>query len=252
MISIQRIIHPTDFSKFAAEATSYACALAEKFHAELHLLHVIQDVSSELPDFGMGLAMPAMRDNLEDRKDQLEAAAIGELAKVLPAGWEKGQHVVLATRYGKPFVEIVKYARDHTADLIIIGTHGRSGLSHALMGSVAEKVVRKAPCPVLTIRPGEHRFVSPTASEAAAGHAGKPKPAIRRAIQKLYGPCPEDNFPAANDWANEIDWERVQAVVESDHPGFVWHTKNLNGPAAAEALIHDVRSEILHAVGNRD
>jgi nucleotide-binding universal stress UspA family protein len=62
---------------------------------------------------------------------------------------------------GKPFVEIITYAKEITCDLLIMATHGRGGLMHALMGSTAEKVVRKAPCPVLTVRSGEHEFVMP-------------------------------------------------------------------------------------------
>lgn len=255
MIKLKRIVMPTDFSDHAAEATAYACALTDRFQAELHVLHVIQDVSSELPDFGMGLAVPAFRDNLDERKERLEEAAIAGLAKVLPDGWEQGKHVILGTRFGTPFVEIIKYAREHSADLIVLGTHGRSGLQHALLGSAAEKVVRKAPCPVLTVRPAQHHFVPPAAADASQGHPQrhrKPKPAIRHAIENLYGPCPENNFPAANKWANEVDWGRVKAAVDADHPGFVWHEKNLDEEAAAESMILEVRSEMLHAAGSHE
>jgi nucleotide-binding universal stress UspA family protein len=62
---------------------------------------------------------------------------------------------------GRPFLEIIRYAKETTCELIVIATHGRSGVMHALMGSTAEKVVRKAPCPVLTVRTGEHDFVLP-------------------------------------------------------------------------------------------
>ena len=69
--------------------------------------------------------------------------------------------MVRELRKGSPFLEIVRYAKDKNIDLIVLGTHGRSGLSHVLLGSVAERVVRKAPCPVLTVRHPEHEFVMP-------------------------------------------------------------------------------------------
>ena len=62
---------------------------------------------------------------------------------------------------GTPFLEVIRYAKDHDIDLVIVGTHGRTGLVHVLMGSVAEKIVRKAPCPVLAVRPEGHQFVMP-------------------------------------------------------------------------------------------
>ena len=67
----------------------------------------------------------------------------------------------VVTRVGKPFVEIIHHARDHDVDLIVIGTHGRGAVQHALLGSVAEQVVRTSPCPVLTVRHPEHEFVMP-------------------------------------------------------------------------------------------
>ena len=66
-------------------------------------------------------------------------------------------------RIGKPDTEIMRYAAERDIDLIVMGTHGRTGLAHALMGSVAERVVRRAPCPVLTVRQSEHEFILPDA-----------------------------------------------------------------------------------------
>lgn len=252
MIALRVIILPTDFSEYAAEATRYACALADRFGAELHVLHVIHDVPTNLPDFGMGLAMPAVRENLGDRKDRLEEAAIAELAKVLPAGWEQGKRVVLGTRFGVPFVEIVRYAKEHRADLIVLSTHGRSGLPHVLLGSVAERVVRKSPCPVLTVRPEQHTFVPPAEITPAKAQPMNARSAIRHAIEDLYGPCPTDDFLAANNWAHGIDWERVQAVVEMENPDFEWTLHHQRGPEAAEAMIEDVRHGMLHDAGHRE
>ena len=148
MIALKRILLCTDFSDYSAVATNYACALAEQFDAELHLLHVVRDIMSVEPLPGSYL-------------EDLEKEAIGSLTKVLDPKWEKGRRVTLATRLGPPFLEIIRYAKAHEIDLIVIGTHGRSAMMHVLIGSVAERVVRKAPCPVLTVRPGEHQFVMP-------------------------------------------------------------------------------------------
>ena len=71
---------------------------------------------------------------------------------------------------GHPSLEIIRYAKDHEIDIIVMGTHGRTGVGHMLMGSVAEKVVRKAPCPVLTVRHPDHEFVMPEESDAPAVH----------------------------------------------------------------------------------
>ncbi|HUQ68179.1 MAG TPA: universal stress protein, partial [Planctomycetaceae bacterium] len=86
----------------------------------------------------------------------LEAA----LAKVPDPAWAAGRSVQRVIRIGAPYVEIVKYAAEQDVDVIVVGTHGRSGLTHLLLGSTAEKVVRKAPCPVLTVHPKGHQFVT--------------------------------------------------------------------------------------------
>ena len=77
------------------------------------------------------------------------------------APWTEGIVVKTALRHGPPFVEIIKYAKENGVDMIVMGTHGRSGLAHMMLGSVAEKVVRKAPCPVLTVHLKDHHFVMP-------------------------------------------------------------------------------------------
>ena len=154
MIQLARILLPTDFSEFSSEATKYACALAEQFDAELHLLHVLEIHQSTTPDFAMGLALPS-------RTKESRKAAEKTLENVLDSKWAEGRKVVKAILEGTPFLEIIRCAKEYDIDLIVMGTHGRSGLVHVLIGSVAEKVVRKAPCPVLTVRPEGHQFVMP-------------------------------------------------------------------------------------------
>lgn len=154
MINLKRILLPTDFSKLSSSATKYACELAEKFNAELHLLHVFQIQTISTPDLAMSLALPSLI-------QESRVAAEKSLAAFLDPKWKDGRTVVAAVVQGPPFVEIIRYAREKDIDLIVLSTHGRTGLIHALMGSVAEKVVRKAPCPVLTVRPEGHQFVMP-------------------------------------------------------------------------------------------
>ena len=153
-IRIQRILFPTDFSTNSATATKYACELATRFDAELHLLHTLEVHPAATPEFAMGLALPS-------RIAESRAAAEESLAGVLDPQWSAGRKVVDAILEGSPKVEIVRYARKQNIDLIVLSTHGRSGLDHVIMGSVAENVVRTAPCPVLTVRPKGHQFVMP-------------------------------------------------------------------------------------------
>lgn len=153
-IRIQRILLPTDFSTYSAAATKYACEFVTRFDAELHLLHSLETHVSTTPGFGMGLALPV---HIQESRVAAEKA----LTSVLAPQWSAGRTVVQAVVEGSPKVEIVRYARKHEIDLIVLATHGRSGLAHVIIGSVAESVVRTAPCPVLTVRPEGHQFVMP-------------------------------------------------------------------------------------------
>ena len=153
-IRIQKILLPTDFSEYSAAAMKYACELATKFDAELHLLHTLETHLASTPNFGLGLDLPKY-------VSESKAAAEKSLAGVLDPKWSEGRRVVTAIVEGSPKTEIIGYARKLNIDLIVLATHGRSGLAHVIMGSVAESVVRTAPCPVLTVRPEGHQFVMP-------------------------------------------------------------------------------------------
>jgi nucleotide-binding universal stress UspA family protein len=155
MIDLKRILLPTDFSDFSRGALGWGCEFADKFGAELHLLHVLQDLVAMVPEPGLSFPPPG------EYLQELQQAAERALADLPGTQWCERMSIVRATRQGPPFVEIIRYARENDVDLIIMGTHGRTGLAHVLMGSVAEKVVRKSPCPVLTIRPSEHTFEMP-------------------------------------------------------------------------------------------
>jgi nucleotide-binding universal stress UspA family protein len=164
MIEPRRILAPTDFSAYSTEAMEYACSLVEKYNAELHLLHVLEMHASSTPVFAGGLA-------LTSRVQESREAAEKELLKVA-----SGHDAIRTTVVGPPFLEILRYARDNEIDLIVMGTHGRSGLAHVLVGSVAERVVRKSSCPVLTVRHPKHEFVMPFDKVAAQKVQVSPEP----------------------------------------------------------------------------
>lgn len=156
MIRLSKILVPTDFSDNSRLALDYAAALGERFDSELHLLHVVQDVfSSVVPEPGLAFASAG------DYVRELRESAEGALQKLVESKPLAGKKVVRHVSEGQPFVEIIRCARDKSIDLIVIATHGRSGVAHVLMGSVAERVVRKAGCPVLTVRSTGHQFVMP-------------------------------------------------------------------------------------------
>ena len=153
MISIHRILFPTDFSEPAKEAQLYAMALAERFGAELHLLHVVP-LTIPYPDAASPWVAPE-----DDLRLQVESAH-RQLAKEIDSKWSAQHKVVHEAVMGFAVDEILTYATDHNVDLIVVGTHGHTGLSRLLIGSVAEKLVRMANCPVLTVHPKGHQFLT--------------------------------------------------------------------------------------------
>ena len=150
MISLKKILVPTDFSDHSDKALRYGTELASKFGAELHLIHAIEATPVM---YGEGAYFPP------ETEAEIEAAAVKQLEGLAVPG--EGLAVQRKVVLGHPFVEIVRYAKENDIGLIVIGTHGRGAIAHMLLGSVAEKVVRKAPCPVLTVRDEEHEFVRP-------------------------------------------------------------------------------------------
>ena len=154
MIHINKIMHPTDFSANSNHALKYACALASHFGAELHVVHVVADLALvTLPPVDGYLPEGYYQDAKKHAEEELAKIPDRELIGKTP--------VTKKTVDGSPYLEIIRYAHDNKMDIIVMGTHGYSGLTHMLMGSIAEKVVRKSPCPVLTVHPEEHEFVMP-------------------------------------------------------------------------------------------
>lgn len=154
MISLKRILVPTDFSEPARKALAYGEALAAAFGASLEVLHVV----SEPP---MGWAVEGYVPPPQAYREGLLKSAADQLAAELSGQGTKGKPVKQVVRLGNPFTEITRYAQAEEVDLVVMGTHGRGMIAHLLMGSVAERVVRTAPCPVLTVRHPEHEFVLP-------------------------------------------------------------------------------------------
>ena len=156
MTQLKRILVPTDFSDHSEHAAAYALELAKRYEAdEIHCVHV-----SDIPADLMATSAYYMTGPSEQFVEQVRA----ESRKSLEAFAQKnfpGVPVETVFLEGRPFAEIVRYASENQVDLIVISTHGRSGIKHALFGSVAEKVIRKAPCPVLVVKRDERDFVSP-------------------------------------------------------------------------------------------
>jgi nucleotide-binding universal stress UspA family protein len=163
MIALKNILVATDFGEASDAALAYGRALARMFGATLHLVHVTQNVYTKA--FGgetYTSLFPELQQDLDDAaREQLDRLLIDNDPDAPPC-----KRVVLTSN--TPAYAIVGYAKDANVDLLIMGTHGRTAVAHLLMGSVAERVVRTAPCPVLTVRHPQHEFIVPDALVAVA------------------------------------------------------------------------------------
>ena len=148
-LNIKRILAPVDFSSTSDKAFDYALSLARVFEAEVIALHVLQE--------------PILYQPTTDQsyRDAFERSMQANLDAVLNRHTCEGVSVRTAMVQGAPFLEIVQYAENEDCDLIVIGTHGHGPVQNMLLGSAADKVVRKAKCPVLVVRPDQHQFVAP-------------------------------------------------------------------------------------------
>ncbi len=155
-IRFANILLPTDFSDVAKPAIAYACQLSDAFSAQLHCLHVVDDAYQYWTAIGPeSLPIgPPPEEMLELGRSRMARFAEEHLSGVKPG-------VISHVAYGRPFAEIIACTRENAIDLIVMGTHGRGAIAQVLLGSTTEKVVRKAPCAVLTIRTGSGPFIMP-------------------------------------------------------------------------------------------
>jgi nucleotide-binding universal stress UspA family protein len=153
MISLKKILYPTDFSEFSRCAMPYAMEFSRHFESQLHCLHVVEPTYLDSM-LAAETHEPTITDQIGSMQQRMQEF-VDEYLK------DDQEHVVSKVISGHPFEEIIGYARNQEIDLIILATHGHGALSSMLLGSITEKVVRKSPCPIMTVRHPEHEFVMP-------------------------------------------------------------------------------------------
>lgn len=157
MFNVKKLLVPTDLSDHAREVTQYASEFAQKNPAEVILLTVytpsdaLESNIHPAAEIALRYIEDQAKQNNQTVKEFLEADIIKQLNQISQDFFQNQAKIMVTP--GKPFVEICRIAKEEHIDLIIMGTHGRTGLGHILIGSVAENVVRKSPCPVLVVKP---------------------------------------------------------------------------------------------------
>jgi len=162
MIKIQNILVATDFSETSDSALNYGRTLALTFGAHLHVLHVVENSLLWTGLEGYAYDFALVQEGIEEAARKKLAALVG------PDNGQPPRTTTVVKAGTSPAFVIADYGKAAKIDLIVMGTHGRGTVGHLLIGSVAERVVRIAPCPVLTLRSPEHEFVLPDALEAVA------------------------------------------------------------------------------------
>ncbi len=152
-IVLKKILVPIDFSEHSKKALQYAIPFAKAFQASLTLLYVVEPTVYPA-DFSFGqIGFPDIEAELREKGErELHTLANETIHGVVPSA--------TIVKVGLPFVEVISYAQKEEIDLIVAATHGHTGVEHILFGSTVEKIVRKAPCPVLVVRTDEHDFIN--------------------------------------------------------------------------------------------
>ena len=155
IVSPKRILWPTDFSELSLKGGRYARGMSEHFGAHLHIIHVMPPVMT--PDYSVMLptSLP-----VSTAEPELIAACRQSIAKVIADNFGGDSTIVYDAFLGNPWFGVCEYAQREQIDLIVVATHGRTGLEHVLIGSTAERIVQHAPCPVLTVKSSEQDFLS--------------------------------------------------------------------------------------------
>lgn len=165
MLRIRSILCPTDFSEFSERAFDYGLSLARQYKAELYLLHVVRPVMIGYPEY-------AIPDSVMEFYGDLNEHAQEQLREFAKVRCEGGVHPRVVVEEGVAAESILRFAQENSIDMIVMGTHGRRGFQRLTLGSVTERVMRRAHCPVLAVRAPEHDFVAP-GSEGEPVHLRK-------------------------------------------------------------------------------
>ncbi|MCW8811620.1 MAG: universal stress protein [Ignavibacteriaceae bacterium] len=221
MLQLQKILFPTDFSRCADQALAHAVFLAEKYDAEIHVLHVVT-LFKDQP----GIISNEITET-EETIRKLEDIAEKQLNKVVDLKGSDDMKIIAATkREVSAAPAILEYASDNNIDLIVMGTHGRRGLGHLLLGSAAEEVVRLAVCPVFTIR-----------------ELKEPKPVMQ--VNNILVPVDFSNYSkSALAYASKIaqsykaQLQVLHIIEETMHPAF-----SLSGKSSIFDLVPGIKDD---------
>lgn len=165
MIALKHVLVATDFSDASGAALEYGRQFTRMFGATLHVMHVVENVMARFAADAYPVLLPDLQREVEESGEKRL------IALLTPEDRSQLHAVPIVRTSTSPAAAIVEYAKDANVDLIIMGTHGRGAVAKLLMGSVAERVVRTAACPVLTVRHPEHDFIVPDALIASGTHA---------------------------------------------------------------------------------
>jgi universal stress protein A len=152
MINVNKILFPTDFSDSSKNAQKHACAFAQQFNSELHIINIVLELIYAVPPIAGTYISDDYHEGIKQKSNsELEQLCDNEITKEL--------NTVTDVIVGVPHIEISRYAKDNDIDMIVMGTHGHTKIPEIFIGSVAERVVRNSPCPVMVVHPDDHQFI---------------------------------------------------------------------------------------------